>query len=199
MVSDPVRKAVFLDRDGVINEETGYLHRVEDFQLIPGAPAAIQLLKDAGFLVVVVTNQSGVARGYYPLSAVHALHRHLDATLTAHGTSVDGYYICPHHPEHGIGEYRMACSCRKPFPGMLQKAAADLKIDLAASYMVGDHVSDVIAGRAAGCHALLVMTGHGRHHAEQPPPDVCIVEDILAAAKLIIRQQCCPGRPIDCV
>ena len=179
------RRAVFLDRDGTINVEKEYLHRAEEFAFIPGAPEAIRLLKEAGFLVVVVTNQSGVGRGYYDEEAVHRLHRFMDGELARHGASVDAYYLCPHHPLHGIGEYRRECGCRKPLPGMLLEAARDFDIDLAASYIVGDKAADVKAGRAAGCRPLLVSTGYVVEESARLPAGVPVFDDILAAVRAI--------------
>ncbi|KAF0215604.1 MAG: D-glycero-D-manno-heptose 1 7-bisphosphate [Geobacteraceae bacterium] len=143
-----MRRAVFLDRDGTVNVEKEYLYLPEDFEFIPGAPQAIRLLKDAGFCVIVVTNQSGVARGYYDEAAVSSLHRHMDAELAKFGAKVDAYYFCPHHPQHGIGEYRKECDCRKPLPGMLLQAAAEFAVDLTRSYIIGDKPADVEAGLA---------------------------------------------------
>ena len=182
-------KAVFLDRDGTINIEKEYLHRVEDFAFIPGAPQAIKLLKDAGFIVIVVTNQSGVARGYYGEVAVNDLHRHMDAELARTGTGVDAYYFCPHHPEHGIGEYRKACDCRKPLAGMLFQAATDFSLDLAASFIIGDKLADVEAGLNAGCRSLLVRTGYGAAESAKLPVDVPVCDDLLAAARTIVDEQ----------
>ncbi|HLO27052.1 MAG TPA: D-glycero-beta-D-manno-heptose 1,7-bisphosphate 7-phosphatase [Geobacteraceae bacterium] len=180
------RRAVFLDRDGTINVEKDYLHRTEEFEFIPGAPEAIRLLKDAGFLVIVVTNQSGIGRGYYDEAAVHRLHRFMDDELARHGTAVDAYYICPHHPLHGIDEYRKECGCRKPLPGMLFEASEDFSIDLAASYIVGDKMADVAAGLAAGCRPLLVMTGYGEKESASLPGGIASFDDILAAARKIV-------------
>ena len=180
------RRAVFLDRDGTINVEKEYLHRAEEFEFVPGAPEAIRLLKEAGFLVVVVTNQSGVARGYYDEAAVHRLHRFVDRELATVGASVDAYYLCPHHPHHGIGPYRAECACRKPLPGMLHAAAADLGIDLVRSWIVGDKAADVEAGLAAGCRPLLVRTGYGADEANLVPADVRVCDDLLAAARVIL-------------
>lgn len=179
-------RAVFLDRDGTINEEKGYLFRTEEFAFIPGAPEAIRLLKEAGFLIIVVTNQSGVGRGYYDEAAVDAIHRHLDGELAALGTGVDGYYFCPHHPEHGIGRYRVECECRKPLPGMLLQAAADHGIDLSRSYMIGDKLVDVTTGIKAGCRPLLIRTGYGAAESGELPRGVPVYDDILAAARAII-------------
>lgn len=179
------RRAVFLDRDGTINVEKEYLHRAEEFVFIPGAPEAIRLLKDAGFLVIVVTNQSGVGRGYFDEEAVHRLHRFMDGELARFGTAVDGYYLCPHHPMHGIGAYRRECGCRKPLPGMLIEAAGDFGIDLTASWIVGDKLADVEAGLAAGCRAILVRTGYGEKESVRLPAGVTVCDDILAAARAI--------------
>lgn len=180
------RRAVFLDRDGTINVEKGYVHQAHEFEFIPGAPEAIRLLNGAGFLVVVVTNQSGVARGYYDEEAVHRLHRFMDAELARDGAFVDAYYLCPHHPHHGVGPYRIECSCRKPLPGMLTGASRDMGIDLARSYLIGDKVSDVEAGLAAGCTSLLVLTGYGDGEVPRVPDGVLACADILAAVRRII-------------
>ncbi len=189
-------RAVFLDRDGTVNEEKEYLHRPEEFAFIDGAPEAIRILKNAGFLVIVVTNQSGIGRGYYDEAAVHRLHRYMDEQLAHHGTAVDGYYLCPHHPLHGIGDYHRECGCRKPLPGMLIEAAADFSIDLNASYVIGDTMADVEAGLAAGCRPLLVRTGYGEKDSASLPAGISVVDDILAAARKIIseRDALAPGR-----
>ena len=181
-------RAVFLDRDGTVNVEKEYLHRPEEFAFIDGAPEAISLLKNAGFLVIVVTNQSGIGRGYYDEAAVHRLHRYMDEQLARQGTAVDGYYLCPHHPLHGIGDYRRECGCRKPLPGMLLEAAADFSIDLNASYVIGDKMADVEAGLAAGCRPLLVRTGYGEKESASLPAGISVVDDILAAARQIISE-----------
>jgi D-glycero-D-manno-heptose 1,7-bisphosphate phosphatase len=123
LIPSAKRRAVFLDRDGTINEEKDYLHRVEDFEFIPGTAEAIRRLKEAGFLVIVVTNQSGVARGYYTLDDVAFLHDHMQRELETFGASVDGIYVCPHHPVEGVGEYRRECDCRKGRPGMLLRGS----------------------------------------------------------------------------
>ena len=187
-LSRALRPAVFLDRDGTINVEKNYLYRIEDFEFIPGAPEAIKLLKDSGYLVVVVTNQSGVARSYYTLEDVHRLHYHIQSELAEHSTSVDAFYICPHHPAEGVGEYKTECTCRKPAPGMLLQAAADLGIDLTRSFMVGDKLADVEAGKRAGCRSILVMTGYGKDSAEDvQTSSEADVESILSAVHRIIE------------
>lgn len=183
------RAAVFLDRDGTINVEKEYLHRSEEFEFIPGAPEAIRILKEAGYLVVVVTNQSGVARGYYDEAAVHRLHRFVDRELATVGASIDAYYLCPHHPHHGIGPYRTECACRKPLPGMLLAAAEDLEIDLSRSWIVGDKGADVAAGLAAGCRPIMVRTGYGASEAGLVPPGVTVCDDLPAAARTILAHR----------
>jgi D-glycero-D-manno-heptose 1,7-bisphosphate phosphatase len=182
------RPAVFLDRDGTINVEKEYLHRVEDFDFIPGAPEAIRRLKEAGFLIIVVTNQSGVARGYYPVSAVETLHRHMQEELGKYGTAVDAFYLCPHHPRDGVGEYRIDCACRKGHPGMLLQAAADLAIDLKNSWMVGDKAVDIEAGERAGCTPVLVLTGYGGKENDKVDPHVHRFADLQAAAEFILAR-----------
>ncbi len=180
------RKAVFLDRDGTINVEVQYLNAVADFQFIPGVPRALQRLKEAGFLLVVVTNQSGIGRGYYDEAALEAVHEHMHAELAQAGAAIDACYFCPHHPEHALGDYRQECACRKPLPGMLQQAALDLDIDLAASFMVGDKLADVEAGINAGCTPLMVLTGYGSAHLPRCPAGVQVCPDLPAAVEAIL-------------
>lgn len=150
--------AVFLDRDGTINVEKNYLSRVEDWEWISGAEDAITQLNKAGFLVVVVSNQAGIARGFYTAEDVHVLHGHVSAELIQKGGKIDAYYFCPHHPEHG--EIR-TCECRKPSPNMLLEAARALNINLAKSWMLGDKAIDIQAGQLAGVSTILVRTGYG--------------------------------------
>lgn len=157
-------RAVFLDRDGTINVEKEYLHRPEDLELINGAAQAIARLNRAGFLVIVVTNQSGVARGYFTVADVNRLHQVMQEQLADDGAHIDAFYLCPHHPDKGLDQYRIACECRKGHPGMLLQAAAEWNIDLSGSFMVGDKQSDLLAGIAAGCHPCLVTTGYGEEH-----------------------------------
>ncbi len=183
------RRAVFLDRDGTINVEKDYLYRIEDFEFIPGAPEAIKRLKDAGFLVIVVTNQSGVARGYYTLEDVDRLHAYIQEKLADIGTSIDAFYVCPHHPTEGVGKYRADCDCRKGKPGMLLQAAEDFDIDLERSCMVGDKEADIEAGKSAGCRPQLVLTGYGRETNEHLPQNSApVFEDIGKAVAAILER-----------
>lgn len=190
MSDELLRRAVFLDRDGTINVEKDYLFRPSDFEFIPGAPQAIARLKQAGFLVIVVTNQSGVARGYFTENEVHCLHDYIQRELNRFDCAIDAFYLCPHHPEHGQGTYKIDCSCRKGQPGMLLQAASDHGIDLSRSFMVGDKIADVEAGRAAGCRAILVRTGYGTTEAEKiEAHDAVIVNDLVQAADYILRTE----------
>nr|WP_027714500.1 D-glycero-beta-D-manno-heptose 1,7-bisphosphate 7-phosphatase [Desulfuromonas sp. TF] len=189
MIPSAKRRAVFLDRDGTINEEKDYLHRIEDFVFIPGAAEAIRRLKEAGFLVIVVTNQSGVARGYYTLEEVAILHRHMQRVLETVGAAVDGIYVCPHHPVEGVGEYRRECDCRKGRPGMLLRAAREHGIDLSRSYMIGDKIADVEAGEVAGCLPLMVLTGYGKTESAKISSDrVRRFADLVDAADFILAR-----------
>ena len=181
------RKAVFLDRDGTINEECGYLHRIEDCRFIEGVLTAVARLNDAGYLVVVVTNQSGIARGYYGAAELNELHRYMSEVLAAAGARVDAWYHCPHHPEHSGAD--ADCNCRKPFPGMLLQAAADLDIDLAGSWMIGDKIADVDAGHAAGCRSLLVATGYGLATAAALAGQVPVFPGLDGAVEYILAAE----------
>jgi D-glycero-D-manno-heptose 1,7-bisphosphate phosphatase len=184
-----LKKAVFVDRDGTLNVEKNYLYRIEDFEFIPGVPEAIRRLRERGFLVIVVTNQSGVGRGYFTLAEVDALHRHIQNELKEAGTCIDGFYVCPHHPTEGVGEFRRDCDCRKGAPGLLLEAAAEHHIDLSRSYMVGDKLADVEAGERAGCSPLLVMTGYGSTEVQKlAGKQVHCFTDLVAAAGYVLRQ-----------
>lgn len=156
-----MNQAVFLDRDGTINEEVGYLSDLSRLRLIPGAGAAIRRLNQAGLKVVLVTNQSGVARGYFPESFVHDTHALLQTMLADEGARLDGIYYCPHHPTAGNSRHTVECDCRKPSTGLIDRAARELAIDVRNSFMVGDKWSDVELGQRAGARTVLVKTGFG--------------------------------------
>ncbi|WP_372882768.1 D-glycero-beta-D-manno-heptose 1,7-bisphosphate 7-phosphatase [Psychromonas sp.] len=154
------KRAVFLDRDGVLNVDNGYVSNSDDFQFIDGVIDACRALKEKGYLLVVITNQSGIARGYFTEEQFHNLTEWMDWSLADRGVDLDGIYYCPHHAEKGLGEYKVDCDCRKPKPGMLLSAIEDLGIDASQSILVGDKVSDLQAGLAAGVKAnYLVKTG----------------------------------------
>lgn len=154
-------KTIFLDRDGTINQEVHYLHRPEDLILLPGAASAIRLFNENGFRVVVVTNQAGVARGYYTEEDIDKLHQYLNQILEAEGAHIDQFYYCPHHPDYGTKNYRKVCHCRKPDTGMFEASERDGFVDKAHSYMIGDKWIDTQAGDRFGVHPILVGTGYG--------------------------------------
>jgi D,D-heptose 1,7-bisphosphate phosphatase len=151
--------AVFLDRDGTINEEVGYLDSLEKLRIYPEAFDAIRLINQSGMKAVVISNQSGVARGYFDEAFVETVHARIQALLKERRARIDRFYYCPHHPTEGMGAYRMACACRKPEAGMLIRAAQEMGIDLARSYMVGDMPKDIEAAAKAGAKGILVQIG----------------------------------------
>lgn len=167
-----LRPAVFLDRDGVLIADVDLLVSQDQVHLICGAAEAVKALQDSGYLVVVVSNQTVVARGLATEADVRAVHAYIQRLLLAEGgAAVDAFYFCPHHPNATLPEYRVACTCRKPRPGMLLKAAEDLGIDLSTSYMIGDRMSDMAAGQRAGCQTILVQSGrHLDPPIESPDP-----------------------------
>jgi len=171
---------VFLDRDGTINEQMGYINHISRFQLLPGVEAAIARLNKAGIPVVVVTNQSGLARGYFPEQLLDQVHQKMNRQLAAAGAHVDGIYICPHHPEAKEERYRRTCNCRKPKTGLLEQAAEELDIDLTRSFVVGDRWSDIKCGAAVNAASILVLTGYGRGDAEYIGPNQSVQPDYVA-------------------
>lgn len=178
-----MRPAVFLDRDGTVIEEVGYLGDPDGVEILPGIPQALRKLSEAGFALVLVTNQAGVARGYFTDADVRAVNGRTAELLEAEGVTLDGMYHCPHHPD-----ISGPCDCRKPAPGMLLEAAKEHSLDLQRSWMVGDHPSDAGAGRAAGARPVMVRTGHGMLPGSNhdPGPDVVVVDDLPAAVELIL-------------
>jgi len=188
-----MHRAVFLDRDGTINEEVGYLRDLADLRLIPGAGAAIRRLNEAGIKVILVTNQAGIARGYFPESALHDIHARLEKMLREEGARLDAIYYCPHHPTAGNSSYTRVCDCRKPGTGMIDRAARDLNIDVKRSYVVGDKWSDVELGQRAGTHAILVKSGYapddpGNIRPEKLSEPDFVAHTITEAAEWIIRR-----------
>lgn len=177
-----MQKAVFLDKDGTINVEKNYLFKPEDWEWIPGSVEAIKGFNRLGYLVIVITNQSGVARGLYTCADVEHLHVYVSSLLTEAGARIDGYYYCPHHPD--FGENR-ECSCRKPKPGLLLQAQAERDIDLPNSYMIGDKESDVLAGANVGVTPILVKTGYGLEDAGKVDVKTLVAENLYEAYKLI--------------
>jgi D-glycero-D-manno-heptose 1,7-bisphosphate phosphatase len=178
--------AVFLDRDGVITLDRGYTHRIEDFAFVPGSARALASLQRAGWRLVVVTNQSGIARGLYSSDDYERFTAHLRERLQAEGVRLDAVLHCPHLPDAKVAAYRLQCDCRKPAPGMLLRAARELSLDLAASVMVGDRLSDVQAGRAAGVgRCLLVRSGLPLNGNEVQLADA-VFDDLAACVESLV-------------
>jgi D-glycero-D-manno-heptose 1,7-bisphosphate phosphatase len=188
---DLSKPAVFLDRDGTINREVNYLWRPEQLELLPGAAEGLRQLRQAGFCLVVITNQAGVARGYYGEADVHRVHERLQEMLQARGAGVDAFYYCPHHPE-GQGAYRKTCSCRKPGTGLFERAAQEMGFDLRQCYVVGDKASDILPGVELGCRTILVRTGYGQAHQDAGALDGValdhVADTLLDAADWILQQ-----------
>ena len=179
------RRAVFLDRDGTIGEELGYVNHIDRFQIFPYAAEAIRELNQAKIPVIVVTNQSGIARNIFPESLVHEVHKKMVAELAAGGARVDAIYFCPHKSED-------ACECRKPNPGLLDRAAREHALNLAGSWIVGDRYADLEMGHAVGARGILVMTGYGRgeyelHRATWPRQPDALAENLRDAVRRILQ------------
>jgi D-glycero-D-manno-heptose 1,7-bisphosphate phosphatase len=186
------RRAVFIDRDGTISEEVGYVNHPARYRVFPYASEAVKLLNDAGWLAVLVTNQAGVARGYFAEEMIGAVHGILGRELARGGARLDAVYYCPHHPTVGAAPYRLDCDCRKPRPGLVRRAADDLSIDLSESWMVGDRYGDVELARNAGVRSALVLSGYGlgewEHQRDtwQHQPDL-VADDLLEAVRKILE------------
>jgi len=172
------RPAAFLDRDGVINIDHGYVFRREEFELVPGALEGTRRLIALGYAPVIVTNQSGIGRGLYSEDDFHALTRWMADAFEAAGAPLAGIYYCPHHPDAANGRYRIMCQCRKPAPGMLMRAADELGLDLAASVLFGDRVSDLLAARAAGVPQRILLATDGRGAPVPVPEDLATASHI---------------------
>lgn len=191
-----MRQAVFLDRDGTLNVEKGYIRDIAQVELYPGAAMAVRRLNDAGLPAILVTNQTGAARGYYGIEHVHGLNRRVQELLRSQaGARLDAVYYCPHYKDGVVAEFTRECDCRKPAPGMILQAARDFgDLDLPRSYVVGDKATDVTFARNAGCRGILVRTGYGEQvlagqyqELDVPPEQVCA--DIVEAVDYILRQQ----------
>ncbi|HTV02882.1 MAG TPA: HAD family hydrolase [Luteitalea sp.] len=184
--------AVFLDRDGTLIEDAGYLDDLKRIALYPATVDALRVLARGGFRLVVITNQSGIALGLFDEPFVTRTHEHMQAQLVAAGAAIDGYYYCPHHPSGRVADFTQVCTCRKPGAGLVQRAAADLQIDLSRSWMIGDRWSDVQVATTAGlAGGILVRTGSGRSAEAKPVDDVTpalIADDIMEAAAWLLRQ-----------
>jgi D-glycero-D-manno-heptose 1,7-bisphosphate phosphatase len=188
-VSKAFERAVFLDRDGTIIEEVGYLDRPERVEFFPWTIDAVRVLNRAGLAVVLVSNQSGVARGFFTEAVVDEVHRRMAAMLAEGGARIDAYYYCPHHPDGKVPALARKCDCRKPGRGLVDKAARELGVDPARSFVVGDRWLDVALGRAVGAQSILVRTGYGASEEEKQPDDMtadAIVDNLIAASSWIL-------------
>ncbi|MDT4898851.1 MAG: D-glycero-D-manno-heptose 1,7-bisphosphate phosphatase [Acidobacteriota bacterium] len=185
------RRAVFMDRDGTISEEVGYVNHPSRYRVFPYSAEAVRLLNEAGWLAILVTNQAGVARGYFTEDIIGQVHNVLTGELEKQGARLDAIYYCAHHPTVGVEPYRLDCDCRKPKPGLIEGAAREFEIDLAQSWMIGDRYSDIELARNAHVRAALVLSGYGRGEWEyqrpdwQHEPDI-VAEDLLDAVKKIV-------------
>ena len=186
-----LRPAVFLDRDGVINQETGYVHKMDEFHFIDGVFEACRELGKAGYRLIVITNQAGIARGYYTEDDFHHLTKWMLDSFRRQAVEIDGVYYCPHHPVHGVGGYRRDCGCRKPASGMILRAAQDHRLDLRQSILVGDKVTDIEAGRAAGIGCcVLVRTGHPLGN-EDPGRADAVFDDLPGMSNALVNNRLC--------
>ena len=184
------KPAVFLDRDGTLIEVGGYLDRIELLELFPWTADALRLLKRAGYTLVVVTNQSAIARGTIDEPFLDQVHQELSTRLARGGAAIDRYYYCPHLPDAPLERYRQTCRCRKPGPGLIEQACQELGLDPARSFMVGDRWLDVACGVSAGTRAIRVLTGHGAAEPAKPPMNAhasAILDNLMEAAGWILR------------
>lgn len=190
-----MNRAVFLDRDGVITQEPPYYaHKLSQLELIPKSADAIRLLNESGVVVVVACNQAGIARGYYREKDAILFNQAMKEKLAEDGAVIDAIYYCPHHPEAKIEKYRVDCNCRKPKPGMLTRAEKELNIDLNQSYVVGDKLSDIEAGKRAGCKTIMVRTGHGVEELKNNHIECnYVADDLYEAVKHILYLSCSLG------
>lgn len=186
-IRKPLRKAVFLDRDGVINKDKAYVSRWEDFEFVAGAIEGMRLLQGAGYALVVVTNQSGLARGYYSEAQYHALTQHMLAALKQEGVDLAGVYHCPHHPKGVVQELSISCDCRKPAPGLLLQTARELNLSLQDSLLIGDKPSDIQAARAAGVGKAYAVSSDNSESASEPLRADGHFDNLLACAQYLLQ------------
>ena len=191
-----MKRAVFIDRDGTISEEVGYINHPSRFRVFPYAAAAIKHLNDHGWLAIVVTNQAGVARGYFSEEMIQTVHAEMTKELERDGARLDAIYYCAHHPSVGEPPYRFDCDCRKPKPGLISRAARDFDVDLTASWMLGDRYSDVELARNAGVKSMFVLSGYGRGEWEHQRANWTEQPD-LVAGNLLEAVQVIVGKDLD--
>lgn len=183
-------RCIFLDRDGTINKEVNYLHKIEEFEILPSVIEGLQALQDKGFLLIIVSNQSGIARGYFTEEDLNVLNRNILSILREKGIIINDVLCCPHLEDGIVPEYTKVCNCRKPKPGLLYRAQQKYNINLASSYMIGDKLSDIETGKNAGCSTILVRTGYGmiEEQKENNHSDF-IADNLIDAARWIIRNE----------
>jgi len=182
-------KAIFLDRDGTINEEMGYINHADRFKVFDFVPESIRIFKSLGFKVIIVTNQSGVARGYFSESLLKEIHHNFLETMERQGAAPDDIYYCPHHPSEGNPPYRQECDCRKPKPGMVLSAAEKWHLDLSNSFLVGDRYKDILFAKKLGIGAALVMTGYGQGEFTYQRKEWAYIPDFIGENLLDIAKQ----------
>jgi D-glycero-D-manno-heptose 1,7-bisphosphate phosphatase len=187
-------QAVFIDRDGTLNEEVGYITDPSQFRLYDYAAEAVRRLHEAGWRVIVLTNQSGVARGYFTEDFLRGIHMKMEESLRLQGARIDAIYYCAHHPEFGPPAYRLDCDCRKPKTGLIERAAADFDLSLRECFVIGDRYRDVEMGQAVGARSVLVMTGHGRkeyeaEHRDWPRQPEHVAENLLSAVEWVLGRE----------
>jgi D-glycero-D-manno-heptose 1,7-bisphosphate phosphatase len=185
-------QAIFLDRDGTVNEEMGHINHPDRLIVLPKVPEAIKLLKEKHFKVILITNQSGVAQGYFPIELINEINGLLQKTLAKSNATLDAIYYCPHHPHALISHYRRDCSCRKPKPGLIYKAQTDFNLELKKCYVVGDRFRDIALAHNVGAKGVLVLTGYGKGELKYIAPYHClnphfIAQDLYEAAQWIIN------------
>ena len=185
-----MKRAIFLDRDGTINKDLGYLHEIENFEFEINALKGLKKMAQLGYLIFVVTSQSGIARGYYSEDDYFRLEGWMEQRLLEEEVKISKSYFCPHHPKKAkIKKYLKNCNCRKPKPGMLLAGAREFNLDLAKSWMIGDKTSDILAGKNAGCRTIMVKTGQGGKDGKYEVKPDFIAQDLLAAAEIILDEQ----------
>jgi D-glycero-D-manno-heptose 1,7-bisphosphate phosphatase len=196
MIMEPVKRAVFIDRDGTISEEVGYINHPDRFRMFSYSAPAIKMLNDNGWLAIVVTNQAGVARGYFSENLITEVHRRMSQDLKQQNARLDAIFYCAHHPTVGDPPYRVECNCRKPKPGLVHRAATELDVDLDQSWMIGDRYSDIELARNAGLRSAFVLSGYGRGEWEHQrmswkhEPDL-VAENLLEAVEAIVSKASC--------
>jgi D-glycero-D-manno-heptose 1,7-bisphosphate phosphatase len=193
------RPAIFMDRDGTVNEQMGYINHIRRFVLLPGSAEAIRLLNQHGFMAIIVSNQSGVARGYFPIDLVYEVHDHMERLLRREGAVLDGILFCPHYPDGKVPKYSRSCDCRKPRTGLIEQACRQFPIDMANSYVIGDRCTDMELASRSGLKGILIKTGYGLGDLKyvvptSPYQPFHVAEDLLDAVRWIVEGS--PGREV---